>query len=149
MPDVVRDIAAIIGAALVGSAALSGVALWLFKLFGEKWLGAKFSERLEAFKHDQQLEIEHLRFEINKRLDRTIKLHQREFEVLPRAWSLLAESYNSVRSLTSAFQSYPDVDRMTHAHLEEFPSESPLKNWQKDELKSADDKNKSYQDAIF
>jgi hypothetical protein len=43
VPDVVRDIAAIIGAALMGSAALSGVALWLFKLFGEKWLGAKFS----------------------------------------------------------------------------------------------------------
>ena len=144
-----KDLAAIVGVALAGSAAFSGIALWLFKLFGEKWLGAKFAERLEAFKHDQQKEIEHLRFEINKLLDRTTKLHQREFEVLPRAWSLLARSYHSVKSITSALQAYPDIERMTTAHLDEFLSESPLMNWQKDELKVASDKNKYYQDAIF
>ena len=149
MIDFLLKIAAWVGIFLLSSGALVGVALWFFKLFGEKWLGAKFAERLEAFKHDQQKEIEHLRFEINKLLDRTAKLHQREFEVLPRAWSLLAKSYHSVKSFTSALQTYPDIDRMTTAHLDEFLSESPLMNWQKDELKAASDKNKYYQSAIF
>ena len=85
MFDSLEKLAAAIGALVLAGGTVTGLALWLFKLFGEKWLSSKFAKRLEAFKHDQQKEIEHLRFEISKLLDRTIKLHQREFEVLPRS----------------------------------------------------------------
>jgi hypothetical protein len=61
----------------------------LFKVLGEKWLNAKFEERLAQYKHAQQKEIEQLRFRINSLMDRTTKLHQHEFDVLPEAWSRL------------------------------------------------------------
>jgi hypothetical protein len=148
MSEILTQIAAAIGVIVVTGSVLTGLALWLFKLLGEKWISAKFAERLEAFKHDQQKEIEHLRFEINKLFDRTTKLHQWEFEVLPRAWSLLTKSYYSVRALIAPYQSYPDISRMSVAEFGEFLEQSELANWQKDELQKAPDRNKYYQDAI-
>lgn len=147
--ETIEQIFAAFGALLIASGAITSLVLWLFKLFGEKWLSSKFAERLEAFKHEQQKEIEHLQFEINKLFDRTIKLHQREFDVLPKAWQLLAMSYHAVNGLTASVQSYPDISRMTPAQLDEFLSESPLENWRKDELKNATEQNRYYQDAIF
>jgi hypothetical protein len=70
-------------------AALFGAMRW----FGESWINSKFSERLEAFKHAQQREIEHLKFQINASMDRAVKLHQREFETVPEAWSSLGRRF--------------------------------------------------------
>jgi hypothetical protein len=149
MLEIAEKISALFGAAVLGLGGLTGLALWLFKLFGEKWLSNRFAERLEAFKHDQQKEIEHLRFEIKKLFDRTTKLNQQEFEVLPKAWSLLVTSFNAAMSMTAALQQYPDLAQMTSPHLDEFLSKSPLEGWQKDELKNATDYNHYYQQAIF
>jgi hypothetical protein len=99
-------LAAIGGVAVVGGA-VAGFALWLFKLFGEKWLSNRFAERLAAFQHEQVKEIERLRFDISKMLDRTSKLHDHEFEVLPKAWELLTKSYYTTGSIVASFQSYP------------------------------------------
>ncbi len=126
MLEIIERIAAFFGAAVIAGGALTSLVLWLFKLFGEKWLSNKFAERLEAFKHDQQKEIEHLRFEINKVFDRTTKLHQREYDVLPKAWSLLVISHNAAAGITSPLQSYPDIGRMSAPELEDFLSQSPL-----------------------
>jgi hypothetical protein len=51
----------------------------------DKWIETRFSERLEAFKHQQNQEIEHLHFRINTMMDWNVKLHQREFDILPVA----------------------------------------------------------------
>jgi CRISPR/Cas system CMR-associated protein Cmr1 (group 7 of RAMP superfamily) len=109
MLETVEKIAAAFGAAVFTLSTLTGLALWLFKTFGDRWLSSKFSERLEAFKHDQQKEIEHLRFEINKLFDRTTKLHQQEFIVLPKAWSLLVTSYSAARSMTASLELSPNL----------------------------------------
>jgi hypothetical protein len=147
--EIVEKIAAAFGAVVFTVGTLTGLALWLFRTFSEKWLSNKFAERLEAFKHDQQKEIEHLRFEINKLFDRATKLHQQEFEVLPEAWSLLFASYNAACGLASPLQSYPDVSLMSGAQLDEFLSDCRLEDYQKEELRNAQDKNRYYQKAIF
>ena len=59
-------------------------------------------------------------------MDRTVKLHQKEFDVLPEAWSKLNDAYGLVTATTSALQQYPDLDRMTDPHLEEFLNDCPL-----------------------
>lgn len=138
--DLMRNVFALTAGVGAVLAALTGLAFGLFKLFGDKWLTAKFDERLENYKHAQQRELEKLRFTINALMDRTTKLNQHEFEVLPQVWALLSEAYSEAAHFTSPLQSYPDLNRMTPAHLIEFLEKSPLENWQKAELSTQSDK---------
>lgn len=120
-----------------------------FRYLADKWLTSKFDKRLEQFKHAQQVEMENLRFKISTLFDRTTKLHQREFEVVPAAWALLVECKNQVSSFITAFQQYPDLDRMTGPQLDEFLEGSPLAKWQRDEIKAETKKVDYYIKAIF
>ena len=120
----------------------------IFKIFAEKWLNAKFEKRLAAYKHVQQRELEQLRFEINALLDRAVKLHQREFDVLPEIWGLLTEAFNITRPVALGAVLGPDINAMTAEQLEDFLEKIPLVDWQKNELKATPDKNRYYLDAI-
>jgi hypothetical protein len=115
MRDIFTNLLAIFGLSAIGFGGIAAVSYWLFKLFSEKWLNTKFQERLESYKHEQQKELEQLRFKINALMDRTTKLHQREFDVLPEAWSRLVDAHDHVFSVQ-----YPDVDKMNGQQLEEL-----------------------------
>lgn len=147
--DALDPILKLVGSIVIAGGGLSLIIYQIFKHFAVKWLDARFEERLQALKHDQQKEIEQLRYKISALLDRAVKLHQREFDVLPEAWAKLNDAYWFVRSLVSSFQSYPDIDRMNPAQLSEFIGECHLHGWQKDELKQSHKKNDYYQKAIF
>jgi hypothetical protein len=123
---------------------VTGAAYGFFKFLGAKWLDTKFQERLEAYKHEQHKELEELKFKINTLMDRTVKLHQREFDVLPETWGRLIDAYGYTQSVISSFQQYPDVNRMAAPQLEEFLAKSPLRETEKDELRSAEDRLKYY-----
>jgi hypothetical protein len=139
---------AIFGFGAIGVGGIGVISYWLFKLFSEKWLNAKFEERLASYKHEQQKELEQLRFKINALMDRTTKLHQREFEVLPEAWSKLVDANAHVYSAVAALQQYPDVDRMSDQQLDELLKKSTFTDWQKDELRRATNKSDYYIRAI-
>jgi hypothetical protein len=120
-----------------------------FKFFGKKWIDARFAERLEKFRHDQNQEIERLRYRINALMDRTAKLHQNEFEVLPEIWNKLSITLADTLSLTSPLQSYADLSNMGAAEFSEFLGNSALAEWEKDTLRQATkDRNQSYQKMI-
>lgn len=137
-----------IGGIVVAGGALGVAVFGVFKFLGEKWLNAKFEERLAAYKHAQQRELEHLKFEINSLMDRTVKLHQREFDVLPEAWGRLTDAHGVITAVTSALQQYPDLDRMNDDQLEEFlEGHSFLLNWQKAELRKSSSKARYYSKA--
>jgi hypothetical protein len=110
-------------------------------------LSAKFDERLAAHKHAQQRELEQLRFEINALMDRTVKLHQREFDVIPEAWSRLNDAFHATEPVGLGFHQYPDVNRMTRAQFEGLLERSDLQDWEKAELREADDKTAYYSRA--
>ena len=93
--------------------------------------------------------MENLRFKISTLFDRTTKLHQREFEVVPTAWALLVECKNQVSAFITAYQQYPNLDRMTGPQLDEFLEDSFLTKWQRDEIKAATKKTDYYIDAVF
>jgi hypothetical protein len=145
----VEQLLAAAGAIILGGGGLSLIAFGIFKWLGEKCLTSKFEEKLAPYKHAQQKELEQLRFRINSLMDRTTKLHQREFDIVPEAWSLLVEAHNTVLSLVASLQQYPDVNRMNASQLDEFVKDSFLTEWQKNELKLAPDKLKYYQKALF
>jgi hypothetical protein len=145
--EILNEVLKVIGGlAAIGTTAV-GLAYAAFRIFTTKWIDHRFSERLEAFKHQQNQEIGHLRFRINTMMDWNVKLHQREFDVLPETWSLLTEAFFTIEPIAIGFQQYPDLDKMAENHLDEFLEKSPLSAVQETELKAAPKKIEYYRDV--
>jgi hypothetical protein len=140
--------AAIIGYIVLGSGVIGVVVWWLFRTFSEKWLNSKFEERLAAYKHEQQKELEHLKFAINAQMDRATKLHQKEFDALPEAWGRLMDAHGIITSVVSRVQSTPDLNSMAADQLEDFIENSKLSEWQRRLVRDATDKTSAYRNQI-
>jgi len=148
MWETIWSLLAALGGLVVAGGVLTSAAFWLFKKFGEQWLKSRFAQQLEAFKHAQQKEIEEQRYKINALLDRAVKLHQREFDVLPDAWARLNDTYGTALSVVSPIQGYPDPDHMSGPELDAFLSSSELEKWKQDELKAQENKFDYYRKRI-
>lgn len=74
-----------------GSGAI--VAYLLFQFLGKTWIENKFAQRLDQLKHQQALELQRLRVEIDSLLSGALKLQDREFQILPEAWQKLDEAH--------------------------------------------------------
>lgn len=125
------------------------VAYFLFQFLGKSWIENKFAQRLEQHKHDQALELQRLRVEIDSMLSGALKIQEKEFETLPEAWSKLDEAYGRVRQLVSPLQQYQDLDCMNSQQLEEFLEGTELYDSQRQEIRAASEKLKRYQEIIF
>jgi hypothetical protein len=129
---------------LVSGGGGGAIAFAVLKSTASKWLDSHFEHRLQAYKHAQQIEIEHLKMSISNLLDRAIKLNQREFDVLPESWVKLNDAYWSVAGLVAPLQETPNINHMNAAQQEEFIKECALAEWQKQELRGAKDKTEYY-----
>lgn len=129
-----------------GSAA---VAYLLFQWLGKTWIENKFAQRLDQLRHQQALDLQRLRVEIDAMLSGALKLQEKEFSVLPEAWAKLDEAHGLVSWLVAPFQQYADVNRMNSMQLEEFLGGTDFLETQKEEVRNAYDKNKTYQDIVF
>ena len=138
----------LVGLIIAASAAIAYV---LFRRYGEKWIESKFEAELASSKHEHQKELERLRFQINALLDRTIKLHQHEFEVLPEAWAKLTDAYWAAAAFLSPIQQYPDLTRMPLPLFNEFVDQCQLEPSAKEELKAKTlhDRNDFYIQQIY
>ncbi len=117
--------------------------------FGAAWLSAAFEKRTKRIEHEYNKDIERLRSELTRSLDRRSKLHQREFEVLPEVWGNVCDAYWKTRSLVHPFKQMPALDRMSGAQLNSFIDECELPKWQRDELRQTQDKTTFYMEKIF
>ena len=126
-----------------------GVAFLFFRYLGKRWIESKFAERLEQFKHQQAIEIQRLRVEIDSTLSGVLKLQEMEFESLPEAWSKLDEAYGHVADLVSPLQYHPKLDDMTEVRLKKFLDETNLRETEKDEILQSSAKSDMYQEIIF
>jgi hypothetical protein len=144
MEDAIKALLAFVGLVFGAGGGIAVIAYGLLRFFGEKWMNARFDQRLAAFKHAQEKELEELRYKISALMDRTVKLHQREFDVIPEAWGKLTDAYGIVTAIISSLQQYPDLDRASGPELEEFLENASLANWQKDDIRSTDKRTKYY-----
>jgi len=144
MSEIESEVLKFIGGVAAIGATTVGLAYGLFRIFTTKWIDHRFSQRLETFKHQQNQEIEHLRCRINTMMDRTVKLHQREFEILPEMWGLLTDAFHTVEPVALGFQQYPDLDNMSAKRLDELLEQGPLTVLEKAELREAADKKQYY-----
>lgn len=149
MSTILSNLLAGLGVLGVTVAGITAFAYWLFKVSGERWLAQKFSERLEDHKHAQQKELENLRFQIGSTMDRKLKLHKLEFEVLPKLWEHLNEAFGEVARFASSVQNSPNLDVMNPMELADFLAECPLAEWQKGELREGGDKVGRFRKMIF
>jgi len=121
----------------------------LFRYLGQRWIENKFAEKLEAYKHAQTKELEEIKFKINSLFNRVTKIHEKEFEVLSEAWGKLNDVLNFLSSLVSPYQEYPDFKKMSNSQLEEFLRNARIYDFEKDELRKADNKVEYFIDVIF
>ena len=129
-----------------GSAA---IAYLLFQWLGKTWIENKFEQRLDQLRHQQALELQRLRVEIDAMLSGALKLQEKEFSILPEAWAKLDEAHGLVNWLVSPLQQYADVKRMNTSELEEFLAENDFAESQKNEIRNATDRGRTYQDIVF
>lgn len=129
--------------------ASAAVAYLLFQWLGKTWIENKFAQRLDQLRHQQALEIQRLRVEIDAMLSGALRLQEKEFSVLPEAWAKLDEAHGLVSWLVSPMQQYANVDRMNGEQLEEFLSGTEFPESQKNEVRNARDKGRTYQDIVF
>ncbi len=129
-----------------GSAAVSYL---VFQWLGKTWIENKFNERLEALRHQQALEVQRLRVEIDSMLSGALKLQEREFTVLPEAWEKLDEAHLLVSNLVAPLQQYADVENMSRDRLEEFLLGTDFLKVDINEILNAPNKGKRYQEILF
>lgn len=127
----------------------AGIAWLLFRYLGKSWIESKFSERLASFKHQQDIEIQRLRVEIDSTLSGVLKIQEKEFETLSEAWSKLDEAYDLAKNLVAPIRSEPDLDGMSEARLNEFLEETDFRKTEKDEIRRAGKKLEEYQRIVF
>lgn len=138
-----------LGAAIAYGGGGAVVAYLIFQYLGKTWIENKFAARLDLLKHQHALELQRLRVEIDSMLSATVKLQEKEFQLLPEAWQKLDEAHGLVSWLVSPSQEFANVDRMTAGELEEFLGGSELLESQRQKIRDADDRLAAYQEAIF
>ena len=123
---------------------------WIEDRFKSKQdeLNRTHQEKLGELNHEYQTKLEGVRSEIQTTFSRVAKVHEKEFEVLPKAWLYLHEAWSSaldmpVNVITGNLSA---VDKMTPEEFKEFLEKTDLTTDQKIELASVgpDDRFRHY-----
>lgn len=130
-----EDFWSFIGKVVAYGGGSTAIAYGIFMLLGKKWIEEKFSQRLEAYKHAQEKELEYYRSQINILFSRVSKVHEKEMEVLPEIWSLLHKAIGFVNIITSGLRLSPPFANMTEPEFDEYLKKSDLNEIHKSEIK--------------
>jgi len=87
--------------------------------------------------------------QVSSRGESGTRIHEKEFEVLPKAWQLLNEAHGAAYQVTRAFRQWPNLDGMPDKQLEAVLDATPLAEFQKNEIKGCGNKLNRYQEVIF
>lgn len=139
----------LLGQVFAYSALSVAVAYGAFRWFAKSWLENKFKEKLAAAQHEYNKEIQRLKARVDAMGSGVIRLHQKEFEVLPEAWGLLDNAVGLVSWITHPMQSYPKLRGLNSEELEEFLAGTEFRDSHKKRIREAGDKDKIYQDLVF
>lgn len=119
-----------------------GVLLAILRFGGKKLLEHQFNAALEDVRAKQAQSLERLRFDISASLDRTTKLHQFEFEVLPEAWSRLHIAGGSCRDAVQRIISRIQVASLTDGQLSIVLSDLGIAQIDSDHIKTLAGENR-------
>jgi len=137
-----------LGGGLVVVGSIIGAAWLLFRFFAQKWMENRFNERLEAFKQAGSVEIARVKFAIDAKMDRALKLHEKEFDTLTTAWDKLTSMIGSAAAVVAPLQSYHPVGGMTLEELDAVLAKTDFEEHEKGKLRQSagQKRDKLYQD---
>ena len=123
-----------LGTLLLAGGGIGAIAYCLFKFFGSKWLEAKFAERLQKLKTEQDRAIRYVQSTIDREIHRAKKLYDSEFTSLSECWRLLREAYDqSAGTVTSMTE---NVEQSSDAELDRFLPKLGMEEWKQREIKA-------------
>lgn len=137
------EIAKYFGAFVFAGTGIGAISFWIFKLLGTKWVDARFAERLQTLRSQQDEAIRHVQSAIDREVHRAKKLYDSEFTALSECWRLLRDAYDQSVGTIASFTA--NVDRSTHEELERFLTKVGMEEWQRNEMKAKEGKQR--QDA--
>ena len=130
----------------------SGLFAFVARAYFERWLNAKFEAQLQASKHDQNIEVERLKGaliheieklkgRVNAQADRRLRMHQYEFDTLPRLWELLDTAYTDLAQVLIGFDQHDDLSNYDEDRLRTFSETRKYTGQSIRYLIDAEDKN--------
>jgi hypothetical protein len=145
----VEDIATVVLTAAGGITGIAAISFLVTQFVGKSWIESKFQRSLEGFKHQHEIEIQHLRIKVNTLLSGNLKLQEKEFEALTKTWALINDAYSHVSSFVHPLQTLPDLNRHPPERVEEFLNSSRLTESQKNDVRDSGDKTKAFENFAF
>jgi hypothetical protein len=109
------------------------IAYLIFAFLGKKTLETWFAKRLRKFE-----------YELNSLFNRATKIHEKEFEVLPEAWTKLDNLLDLARQFIRETHSIPDLNNKSSQELEVFLSKQNLNEDEKQNVRKHNDKRRWY-----
>lgn len=98
----------------------AAITLGLFIFLGKSWVDRKFAQALEKYKGQQNTELEKLKLKINTLFNKVVKIHDREYEILPGLWQKLVILELEVARAVNMFKQMPDLDKFSPEVLDDF-----------------------------
>ncbi|MCO7728945.1 hypothetical protein NJB93_20480 [Brucella intermedia] len=142
--DWFAEISKYIGIVVAAGGGGAAVVFGVFQAWGKGWLDNHFNRRLEEFKHEQTKEIERMKLKVSTVFDRSVRLHQLEFEALPTLWEKLFEAYKECAKFIAPFRQYADIARMNNEKLTSYLVEIGYSKIEIEIINDSDDKEQSF-----
>ena len=132
-PNVISVALEWIGALLLAGGGLGAISYGLFKAFGAKWLEARFAERLQNLKSEQDQTIRYVQSTIDREIHRAKKLYDNEFTSLSDAWRKLRAAYDLSASTIGSF--IAGVKNLNEEELERHLVARGMEEWRRNDFK--------------
>ncbi|MCW1984381.1 UNVERIFIED_ORG: hypothetical protein M2348_000092 [Sphingomonas sp. R1F5B] len=110
------------------------IAFGIVRAFGEKWLDSKFTGRLQDLRHEHERQMESVRLETSRSLDRSTRLSEREFEVSAEAWSLIFEAYVRTMGALPGLRHQDDFSKLSDELARLVAKKNGFEDWETEEL---------------
>ncbi len=110
------------------------VSFAIFKGFGEKWLDSKFANRLQALRHEHERQMESVRLETSRNLDRSTRLSEREFDTSAQAWSLVYDVYSRTMGAMPGLRQQADFTNLEDDLARVVAEKNGFEEWEVEDL---------------
>jgi hypothetical protein len=137
-------ITALLNLVIGAAGAIGALAIASVTKLGDRLIGHKFDERLEAYKGGIQQEIEQLRSRLAHVSDRSVRSNELEYEAITAAWSKFIAAYQATSRCIVRYYEHPDFNHMDETSIDAYLALTKLSDSSKGYLKSAQDKNQAW-----